>query len=60
MILEDAQPVHVHNPKNNKREHGNIVVSKPETKEYKVFFKKRLLMDNYDSLVDISILFIYA
>jgi len=49
MILEDAPPVHVHNPK-IKRKHGDIVVSEPETKEYKVVFKKRRLMDSSDSL----------
>jgi len=49
VILEDAPPVHVHNPK-IKRKHGGIVVSEPETKEHKVVFKKRLLMDNFDSL----------
>ena len=50
MILEDAPPVHVHNPK-IKRKHGGIVVSEPETKEHKVVFKKRLLMDNFDSTI---------
>ena len=50
MILEDAPPVHVHNPKKIKGKHGGIVVSEPETKEYKVVFKKRRLMGNFDSL----------
>jgi len=50
MILEDAPPVHVHNAKKIKRKHGGVVVSEPETKEYKVVFKKRRLMDNFDSL----------
>jgi hypothetical protein len=48
MILEDASSVHVHNPK-IKSKHG-IVVSEPETKEYKVVFEKRRLMNNFDFL----------
>jgi len=48
MILEDAPLMHVYNPKKIKRKPGGIVVSEPETKEYKVVFKK--LMDNVDSL----------
>jgi len=50
MILEDAPPVHVHNSKKIKMKHGGIIVSESETKEYKVVFKKRRLMDNFDSL----------
>jgi hypothetical protein len=50
MILEEATPLHVHNPKKIKRKHGGVVVSEAETKEYKVVFKKRRLMDNHDSL----------
>ena len=50
MILENAPPVHVHNPRKNKLKHGGVVVSEPETKEYKVVFKKRRLKDNFDSL----------
>jgi len=50
MTLEDATPVHVHNAKKIKSKHGGIVVSELEIKEYKVVFKKRLLMDNFDSL----------
>ena len=50
MILENADPVHVHNPKKIKRKHGGMVVSEPESKEYKVVFKKRRLTDNFDSL----------
>jgi hypothetical protein len=50
MILEDAPLVHVHNTKKIKKKHGGVVVSEPETKEYKVVFKKRRLMDNFDSL----------
>jgi len=49
MILKDTTPVHVYNPKKIKRKHGGVV-SEPETKEYKVVFKKRRLMDNFDSL----------
>ena len=36
MILEDDTPLHVHNPKKIKRKHCGVVVSEPETKEYKV------------------------
>ena len=50
MILEDDTPLHVHNPKKIKRKHCGVVVSEQETKEYKVVFKKRRLMDNFDSL----------
>jgi hypothetical protein len=50
MILEDAPPVYVHNTKKIKRKHGSLVVSEPETEEYKVVFKKRRLMNNFDSL----------
>ena len=50
MILEDNTPLHVYNPKKIKRKHCGVVVSEPETKEYKVVFKKRRLMDNFDSL----------
>jgi len=32
MILEDAHPVHVHNPRTIKRKHGCILVSEPETR----------------------------
>jgi hypothetical protein len=46
MFLVDAPPVHLHNTKKIKRKHGGLVVSEPETKEYKVVFKKRRLMDN--------------
>jgi len=49
MILKDTTPVHIHNPKKIKRKHGGVV-SEPKTKEYKVVFKKRRLMDNFDSL----------
>jgi len=49
MILENAPPVHVHNPRKIKRKHGDVVVSEPET-EYKVVFKKHRLMGNFDSL----------
>ena len=50
MILENAPPVHVHNPKKIKRKQVGVVVSEPETKEYKVVFKKRRLMDDFDSV----------
>jgi hypothetical protein len=48
MILEDNTPLHVHNPKKVKRKYG-VVVSEPESKEYKVVFKKRRLTNNFDS-----------
>jgi hypothetical protein len=50
MVKEDPTPVHVHNPKKIKRKHGGEVVSAPESKEYKVVFKKRRLINGYDSL----------
>jgi hypothetical protein len=50
MILENATSLHVHNPKKIKRKYVGVVVSEAETKDYKVVFKKRLLMDNHDSL----------
>jgi len=49
-ILENAPPVHVHNPRKIKRKHGGVIVSELETKEYKFVFKKRRLMDNFDCL----------
>ena len=33
MILENAAPVHVQNPKKIKRKQGDVLVSEPETKE---------------------------
>jgi len=42
--------VHVHFPKKIKRKHVGVVVSEPETKEFKFVFKKRRLIDNIDSL----------
>ena len=50
MILENAAPVHVHKPKKIKRTQGGVAVSEPETKGYRVVFKKRRLMENFDSL----------
>ena len=50
MILEDDTPLHVLNPKKIKRKHCCVVVSETETKEYKVVFKKRWLMDTFDYL----------
>jgi len=58
MILEDAPPVHVNNDKKIKRKYGGVV-SEPETKGYKVVFKERRLMDNFDSLPYGFQLFIY-
>ena len=48
MILKDAAPVRVHNPKKIKGKHDGVV-SEPETKEYKVVCKKSRLVDNFDS-----------
>ena len=39
--------LHVHNPK-NKRKNGGVVVSEHETKEHKMVIKKRRLM-TFDS-----------
>ena len=50
MILENAAPVHVDNSKKIKRKQGGVVVSELETKGYKVVFKTRRLMDDFDSL----------
>jgi len=50
MILEDDTPLHVHIPRKIKRKHRGVIVSEPETKEYKVFFKMCRLMDNFSSL----------
>jgi len=50
MILGNTPPVLVHNPRKIKREHGGVVVSEPETKQYNVVFKKRRLMENFDFL----------
>jgi hypothetical protein len=58
MIHENAPPVHVHNPKKIKRKHGCIVVTEPESKEYKFVFKKRRHIDNFDS--SIRVLKIYS
>ena len=49
MILEDAQPVHVHNPRKIKKKF-RILVSEPETKKYKVVAKKRRFTDNFVSM----------
>ena len=49
MILEDNSPLYVHNPRKIKRKHGGLVVSVPERKEYKVVFKKSLLLNDFDS-----------
>ena len=50
MILEDNTPVYVYNPRKIKRKHGAVVVSEPEGKQYKVVFKKRRLMHDFNSL----------
>jgi hypothetical protein len=50
MITENSDPVHVHTPKEIKRKHGCVVVSASERKEYRVVFKKRRLIDNFDSI----------
>jgi len=48
MILEDDTPLHVQNPRKIKRKHGGVVVSEPEKEEYKVVFKERRLMDDFN------------
>ena len=50
VVLKDTAPMHVHYPKKIKRKHVGFVISEPETKEYKVVFKKRRLMYIFDSL----------
>jgi hypothetical protein len=50
MVKKGPTPVHVRNPKKIKRKRGCEVVSAPEAKEYKVVFKKRRLIDSFDSL----------
>jgi hypothetical protein len=59
MILEDAPPVHIYNPRKIKRNHCRVVVSEPETNEYNVDFKKRRLMEKFDTHTDMSKSFIY-
>jgi hypothetical protein len=49
MILEDAPPVHPHNVNKINRKHGGLIVSESETMQYKVVFKKRRLMHNFNS-----------
>ena len=49
MILKDTDRVYVQYPKTIERNHGGVV-SEPQTKEYNVVFKKRRVMDNFDSL----------
>jgi len=49
VILEDNTSLHVHNRRKIERKHGDIVVSEPKKREYKVVFKKRRLMDDFDS-----------
>jgi hypothetical protein len=49
MIPEEEAALHVHNTIKIKRKHGSVVVSEPKRKEYKVVFKKRRLMNNFDS-----------
>ena len=41
--------IHVHNPLKIKRKLCGVLVSEPETMEYKVVFKKLRLMDDIDS-----------
>ena len=47
--LGNYTPLRVHNPRKIKSKHGGVVVSEHEKKEYKVVFKKRRLMDDFDS-----------
>jgi hypothetical protein len=51
MILEDNTTMHVHNPKKIKRKHGGVIVSESESKKYKVVFKKRRLMSDFNSFL---------
>jgi len=44
MILENAPPVLVHNPRKIKRKHGGVVVSQPETKRVCVFCENKKMM----------------
>ena len=48
-ILEDDTPMHVHNPRNINRKHSCVFVSEPEKKEYNIVFKKRRIMDDFNS-----------
>jgi hypothetical protein len=50
MILENSEPGHVHNPKKIKRKHGCVVVTEAESKEYKVVFKERRVIGDFDSV----------
>jgi hypothetical protein len=49
IILEDNMPLHVINPKKNKRKNGGVVVPEPESNEHKVVFKKHRLTNNFDT-----------
>ena len=49
MILEDNSPLYVHNPRKIKRKHGGVFVSEPERKAYKFVFKKRRLLNDFES-----------
>jgi hypothetical protein len=60
MILEDDSPVHVHNPKKIKWKHGGIIVSEPETREYKAVLRKAGLWPTLvPSLMGIFNLFLF-
>jgi hypothetical protein len=48
IILENSEPAPLHNPKKIRRKHECIVVTEPESKEYKVVFKKRRLIGDFD------------
>ena len=50
MILEVSPPVRDHSTRKNKRKQFGVVVSEPETKGYKVVFKKRRHMHNFESV----------
>jgi hypothetical protein len=49
IILEYDTHLHFKPPKKIKRKHGGVVVSEDETKASKFVFKKRWLMDKFDS-----------
>ena len=50
MLVKDTAQVHVHNPKKIKSKQVQVIVFEPETKDKKFVFKKRWLMENFDSL----------
>lgn len=43
MILEDNKRLHVHNPRNINRKHGDVVVSEPEKMSTKLSLRRACL-----------------